>query len=249
VSRWWPERVSIRVGATAGSRAPAMSPQARIDAMLEEFERELESRALPARTPLTVVLGGEAMRYRIVASSDASAAQSFEGAAADAARDWIVRMHPAAPGEATLASAADAVLLDRLQAAARSRHLKLDSVQPALTHAYNTHRRRLPAQTWFAWLEHGWYTLLLTSPRGPRHVRHAFDDRVDLQALIARASFTLGLDDLDAPLHVARLHQAPEGSLAGSPPDPRAPIELPPLEDAPIRGGPHDEQPRIAATA
>ena len=230
MSRWWPERALVRVGAAAGGRAAVGTAPAaaRLEALVEGFERDLDARELPARSRLTVVLGGEAVRYRIVsgeagagaAERDATAVQAFAGDHHEDAARWRVRVHPARTDKPTLACATDAGLLDRLEAVARSRRLTLASLQPALMQAYNANRRQLPPAAWFAWLEGAWITLLLTTPDGPQYVRHAIDDRADLSRLAARASFTLGLDGDMPPLHIDCLpsHEADrvdEGEAVG----------------------------------
>ncbi len=224
MSRWFPESIVLRLGdampalAAVPSAAPALRARAegaalaapaepqttRLDALLAAFERALEERKPPRGARLTCIIAGDAARYRVVPWSDelASPAQRqvlaehcFREAYGDAARGWAVRLQPARYGAAALACALDVALLDRLDALAQSRQLRLVSVQPSLMHAFNASaRRREGGPYWFVCIDALWATALLMSPAEPLHVKQLSTAGLDLALSLDREAFALGLD-------------------------------------------------------
>ncbi|MES2099749.1 MAG: hypothetical protein V4569_08025 [Pseudomonadota bacterium] len=215
MSRWFPERVVLRVGdrppAGVGTATPAAP---RLESMLAAFERELDARALKPGTRLTCVVAGDGVRYRIVPWSDELAGQAqrqalveqcFHEAYGDAARAWTVRLHTRRHGAAALACALDTLLLDRLAALARTRRLELVSVQPSLMHAWNqVPRRTAPGLFWFVCIEAHATTLLLMSPTEPLHVKLLPASGIELARTLDREWFALGQEGPHCPLHVVR---------------------------------------------
>ena len=61
----------------------------------------------------------------------------------EAAEHWNIQFHDAAPGEATIAAAIDAELLDRLEEIATQHRIRLASVKPQLMVVFNRLRRQL----------------------------------------------------------------------------------------------------------
>lgn len=207
MSRWFPEQILLRVG--DGPPGPD-----RLAAVLAAFECELDRRALPGGTRITCVVAGDAARYRIVPWNDdltspaqrqLLAAHCFKEAYGEVAGEWTVRLHPARHGAAALACALDARLLDRLDALARARRLRLVSVQPSLMHAYN----EMPPDVggglfWYVCIEAVWTTVLLMSAPEPLHVKQMPSAHLDLALALDREWFALGLDGPRCAAHVRR---------------------------------------------
>jgi hypothetical protein len=108
---------------------------------------------------VTVELSSHFVRYALVPWSEALATPAEEQAYVrhhfvkihgERAKGWAVRSTEAAPGEARLASAIDASLLEALKKAFQGKKAKLVSIQPALMRRFNDWRRELPKDG--AWL-------------------------------------------------------------------------------------------------
>lgn len=199
MSRWLPERVVLRLA----------------DLRPEAIERDLDACALRPGTRLTCVLAGDGVRYGRVPWSDALsspsqrqvlAQQCFIEAHGEAARGWTVRQHLGGHGAAALACAIDSALLDRLDALAQARRLKLVSVQPSLVHAYNEARRRMVADGlfWFAEVDAERATVLLMSPTEPLQVKRLPSAGADLTQWLDREWFALGIEAPRCPVYVLR---------------------------------------------
>jgi hypothetical protein len=222
VSRWFPEHAVLRLA----------------DLQPEAIERELDARDLQPGTRLTCVLAGEGVRYRLVPWSDELsspsqrqlvAQQCFTEAYGEAARGWTVRQHTAGHGAAALACAIDTALLDRLDALAQARRLKLVSVQPSLIHAYNEARRRMSpgGLFWFAEVDADRATVLLMSPTEPLQVKRLPSAGADLAQWLEREWFSLGMEAPRCPVYVLRSAAgaspvAESGSSQGSAGEPAA---------------------------
>lgn len=215
MSRWFPERVVLRLGDAPPALDPtplAAGAAPQRDAMLAACARELDARALPRGSRLTCILAGEGVRYRIVPWSDelSSPAQRqvlaehcFHEAYGAAAHAWTVCQSEPRYGAATLACAVDTLLLDQLDALARQRGLALVSVQPSLVQAYNQARRAIArGRCWFVVRDGAWTTLLLMSDAEPLHVKRLPSPGTDLARLLDREWFALGLDDPVCPVYV-----------------------------------------------
>lgn len=228
MSRWFPEPVVLRVG-DAQAAVPAASAtlplsiddasaaptgQTRVDATLSAFERDLDQRALKYGTRVTFVVAGEGVRYLIVPWNDelASPAQRqvlaehcFKEAYGEAVRNWVVCQHAPRYGAATLACALDAALLERLNAIAQVRRIKLVSVQPSLMQAYNrSPHRPAPGPFWFVSIEALRTTVLLMSPSEPLQVKQLPSAGLDLALSLDREWFALGLEGPRCPVHFTR---------------------------------------------
>jgi hypothetical protein len=230
VSRWFPERPVLWV-----------RPQ-KAEPILATFERELNQRELPRGTRLTCVVAGEGVRYRVIpwneefaspAQRQVFSAHCFVEAYGEPARRWTVRQDSVRHGVATLACGLDTALLDSLAALGQARELKLASVQPALTHAFNQVRGSLDAggMYWFVLIDGQWVTLLLMSAGEPLLVKSVASMGEDLARLLDREWFLQGLESPRCPVYVARCasspHPAREPSASGW-----QFVDLPPLPDA-----------------
>jgi len=234
VSRWFPESIVLRIGDSprASAAAPPHTPPlrnnaesavlagssttdpTRIDAMLSQFEHALDERAPTRGTRVTCIVAGDAARYRIVPWSNelvsnsqrqVLAEHSFREAYGEAARSWVVQLHPARYGAAVLACALEMTLLDRLGALVQARQLRLVSVQPSLMHAFNeTPGRSESGPYWFVCLDALWATALLMSPGEPLQVKQLSTTRLDLALSLDREAFALGLDGPRPAVHAAR---------------------------------------------
>ena len=209
VSRWSPDRLSLRVGDAATLHAADATP---IDTLIAALEADLDGRQLRRGTQLECVVAGEGVRYRTVPWIDELAApaqrqllaeQSFREAYGDIALGWLVREHAPRFGCASLACALDASLIDRLAALAQSRGLKLASVQPSLMHAYNRVCDDIePGWFWFVCIEGPWTTALLMNSGEPVHVRRVPTGDGDLVRLLDREWFTLGIEQPRCAVYV-----------------------------------------------
>jgi len=160
VSRLFPERVTVylagaelRVGERRIPCDPAYGQQPWQGALAA-----LHAMQWKARCKLTVVLSNQFVRYAIVPWSEALAGAAEEEAYVrhhfarvhgERAKSWALRW--TAEGDARLASAIDAELLDELKRSfANGAKAKLVSVQPHLMAAANRWRRSVPKTG--AWL-------------------------------------------------------------------------------------------------
>jgi hypothetical protein len=213
VSRWFPDRLLLRLVPRAGETA------------IECFERELDAASPAKGTRVTCILGGEIVRWRIVPWSDAlaSAAQRqalaescFADAYGEAAKGWSVRQQPGPYGNATLACAVDATLPDRLDAATRARGLRLVSIQPSLMHAHNGVRTRLEGELfWLVWNEGAWRTLLLMSRREPLQLKQVQRHAEPLSRCLDREWFALGMEVERCPVYLVQAAANEAGEAPG----------------------------------
>ena len=232
MSRWWPERVVLRLGdppragglGQSGSPSEPDRPAARSEEVWSAFEHQVASLALSRGTRVTCVVAGECVRYAVVPwhdelGSDAQrqilAGQCFRDTYGDSAASWAVRQGSGHYGAATLACALDTVLLDRLDAWSASRGFKLVSVQPSLMHAWNRARRRIAAGPfWFVLVEHGWtIVLLMSADDEPLHVKRWPSPVVDLARRLDREWLSIGTDLPYCPVYLDHV-----GALLGAAP-------------------------------
>ena len=214
MSRWFLEPLTIALGDGPGMSTP--------EAMLASLNERFDQLAPRRGTRVACVIGGSAVRYRVVPWSDelsspaerrTLAAHAFHEAYGDAARSWAVRETAVSYGRATLASAIDAVLLEAIETLCRERGLRLDSVQPSVMHAFNQHRLQIDAGlAWFVSIEASSITALLRSRHEALHVRQLASAKVDLAGLLDREWFALALDAPPCPAYVARTADAPVAS-------------------------------------
>jgi len=109
------------------------------------------------------------------------------------AREWVVRVDPGRFGQATLACAMNAGLLDGLARMAQESSLVLESVQPALMHAFNAMPTRLATgSTWIVVPGCGTLTLLLVEDGRPVRVALVAGAIERLDACLRREWFALG---------------------------------------------------------
>lgn len=181
MSRLWAERLRIglapgrvelvRLGLTGGGRpvkaagvAVAPAPDAPPwSAALEALDAPLAGFAARGAA-VAVVLSNHWVRYLVLpwqptlvgpAELHALARLRFERTFGEAAAGWTIRCSDPAWGEATVACAVDAALIDALRARLAARRLRLASVQPLLMAAYNQVRRQLATGAAFAIVESG----------------------------------------------------------------------------------------------
>jgi hypothetical protein len=224
VSLWRPEApIEIRVGTAPGGEVLPRAGGLRVEALVAEFERQLDAQA-PGRRGRSVcgVVGGDAVRYAIVPWIEAlssplarqrQAEQGMVEIYGDAARQWTLRLQSSRYGASTLACAIESTLDERLGAAARKRDFALVSLQPALMHAFNRERRQLPPGLfWFALTEQRWLTLLLMSKSQPLQVKQMPFAGGDLGPLLDREWFSLGIEAPRCPVHQFVLSASSDGS-------------------------------------
>ena len=207
MSRWRAETVVV---APADVACAARSPEL----VLASFASALDAMRKPPGTRVVAVVGGDAVRLRVVPWNDALAAprerqvlatQGFVEAYGEIARGWAVCEHATRFGEATLAAAIDSVVLDGLDALAVARGLRLAGVRPAFTQAFDARRRELgPGPAWFVWIERHVTTVLLYAERAPLHVRRFALPHGALVTVLARESFALGREEAPCNVFVDR---------------------------------------------
>ena len=212
MSRWWAETIVVAPADVTGA---ARSPEL----VLASFASELDAMRKPPGTRIVAVVGGDAVRLRVVPWNEALiapherqvlATQGFVEAYGEGARGWAVCEQATRFGEATLAAAIDNTLLDGLEVLVVARGLRLAGVRPAFTQAFDARRRELgPGPAWFVWIERHVTTVLLYSERTPLHVRRFAVPHADLVALLARESFALGRDETRCSVFVDRAPGAP----------------------------------------
>lgn len=208
MSRWFPDPLVFRVGDVAAAESTWL------DVALTALQRELDARALKRGTRVACVVTGDAARYRIVPwnhelarapQRQMLAEHCFKEVYGEVAQGWVVRQHAARHGEATLACAIDAALLQQIDALACERHLKLVSVQPSLMQTFNASKHPSEAGPyWFVCMDALWATALLMSPTEPLHVKQLSCVSLDLAASLDREAFMLGLEGPRVPVHTAR---------------------------------------------
>ena len=240
MSRWWPEPLAVAPADVADAARSVAS-------VLASFAAELDVLRPRRGARIAAVVGGEAIRLRVVPWNDALASaaercllasQCFVEAFGEGAGGWVVREHAVRHGEVTLAAAIDPELLDGLAALAKMRGLHLASVQPALVHAFNARRDAIGnGLTWFVWVERHVTTAFLSSPRAPRLVKRWAVPHAPLATLLAREWFALGIEEAPCSAFVVRSPHAtsPSPSAALGIDNPFAIVELPSVPVASAR--------------
>lgn len=172
------------------------------------------------RLPLTVVLSNHLVRYRLVpaapplmAAKEAMALvkYSFREVYGDIADQWVTRVNPLSAGDAAVACAVDAALLEGLQAVCRQRGLKLRSVLPYLMAGFNPAKRQIRrAATCFVQVESGRCVIGLVQ-NGTWHALNAAvvpsQWTEELPSLIRREMLLAGWDS-ERPQIVLCAHEA-----------------------------------------
>jgi hypothetical protein len=109
--------------------------------------------------------------------------------------DWLVRVDSARFGDPALACAIEASLIDALARTMLERGLSLESVQPALMHAFNAIEPPLAdGSTWIVVPGADTLTLLLVEDGRPLRVAVLAGSVERLDALLRREWFALGRD-------------------------------------------------------
>jgi hypothetical protein len=171
---------------------------------LAELIARLGSR--PAQA--AIVLSNRFVRYALVPWNErltteqeeaAYARHSLAGVYGDAAETWDVRLSPAAPGEARVASAVDGDLVRTLKDVMEASPLKLESLQPHLMTAFNRWRRSLDKRAGlFLVAEKRVYTCMALARGVCRAVRSGpVNGRLedDLPQIVDREHLWSGLED------------------------------------------------------
>lgn len=165
---------------------PIVPPAADWPTAIETLSEQL-ARPEWGRAAVRVVVADRWVRYAVVPWSDALGSAEEQSAHArelllgrfgEALADWRLSVADAPPGQARLACALPAALLDGLRAAVDGQGRRLASVQAQLIAGYNDWRHRFAggATAWFVSVEDGTLTALRTDARGVSRV-HAV--RVD----------------------------------------------------------------------
>jgi hypothetical protein len=241
VSLSWPERLKVAIGpsrvdvvrARVGWRAAAPETYSveceqhagdtRNDAVVAAFRNALE-RVRGGRKTCSIVLSNNLVRYAMLPwraeITDTPARQAYAlaflantyGAAAEA---WELMLDESAYGEPTAICGVDRALLAGLRGAVRDAGLRLASVQPYFTAAFNHCRRRMRERDlWFAVVEPERMCLAQVTGRSLRLLRSqraGNDVDAELAAMVERESLTV-----DPALSKARLYVFAPGMTAAS---------------------------------
>lgn len=140
----------------------------------------------PGPCRATVELSNALVRYALVPWSDALATPAeeelyvrhhFAKIHGERAKGWAVRASEASAGEARLASAVDAALVDALKKSFQGKKARLVSIQPALMSRFNAARKALPREgAWLVLAEPGRACVALHGARGWAGVQNAKGD-------------------------------------------------------------------------
>lgn len=161
LARGWSSRVTGKCVVTADAATPGEAPWRAPLAALDRALPEFSSR----KADVAVVLSNHFARYTLVAHTDqistadeeqALVRHSFARIHGTATDRWAMRLSRTVGGNGPqLATAVDQDLLDSLRALFPSASLRLRSIQPCLTAAFNQWRRRFKNSAWFAVVEPG----------------------------------------------------------------------------------------------
>ncbi len=131
------------------------------------------------------------------------------------ARDWLVRVDASRYGAAALACAMNAELPGVLAQLAQECGLVLESVEPALVHAFNAMPEPPRAGAdWIVVPGSGTLTLLLVEDGLPLRVALAAGSTDRLDAVLRREWFALGRTDTWSRVHVCALPALPQAVAA-----------------------------------
>nr|WP_256675788.1 hypothetical protein [Pseudomonas sp. R5(2019)] len=195
-----------------GSVGFISDPQTAGSVALDTLERLLAQHA-PRRAELCVVLSSQYSRYGLVPWSEqihspaellAYAQVCFEERYGVAGQDWRLTLSPEAAGHDRIAVALPQALLQRLDAIAEARGLKLVSVQPYLMAAYNRFGRKLDQNNFLFVVAEPSRSVLLMARAGRWVSVHSVggnDSDAALSAMIAREVVLLASQH-DQPLGV-----------------------------------------------
>jgi hypothetical protein len=170
-------------------------------AAIAALEAELPALA-QSTAAATVILPGHFMHYALVPWSAALGDEEEEAAYVRhffrqsygaVAESWELRLSPARPGAAQLASAVDSRLTQAVRASFAGAGIRLRSIQPSLMVAYNSCRARLRnSSAWFVLFESGSLCIALLqqgSWGSVRRLRADADWRDALPRLLEREAY------------------------------------------------------------
>ena len=155
------------------------------------------------KTSLQIIVANDFLRYLMLPCSPISmrpteqhayAAATYReiyGAVADA---WHIKLHDAAPNQATLVAAIDEKLLETLKQISLTYQLKLVSIQPDLMRVFNSLSKQLAKLNGYLLIVESERLLLLSLHKGQcqslrtASINNAFDDdwQLELKHLLAR---------------------------------------------------------------
>jgi hypothetical protein len=203
VSRWFPERISLRLDDAGPGLGVDALRRPMVEQLLSAFKAVLDERGLAPRTRLSCVVADRITRYRIVPWNEQArraeerklfAEHCFQETYGEVARAWTVRVGESRYGQATLACALESALLDGVAAAASERGLVLAGLQPSLVDEFNRLRRHIDGRTfWFVASERGHLTILLHLEGQPVLVKGLAATHDDLGAVLEREWFARGV--------------------------------------------------------
>ena len=211
MSLWRPDPVLFPVRLPA---AVAQDDASATQRALAAAAAALEPAAWPRGTRLAGVLDAALSptfivpwhpRMRSRAERDAFARHCAHEVYGELAQGWTVCMDAAPWGRAALACAVDAGLHEGLRALTAERGWRLVSLQPRLVRAVNADRRSVAGDSfWFVLPEPPALTLLLVRERQPERVKRVAGTVADIDRVLAREAFALGLAGHSLPVVLHR---------------------------------------------
>jgi len=174
--------------------------------------------SLPRGTRCRVIVSSCFARYALVPFStmlidrkanEVLAGHVFRHIYGEQAQGWAFRVAAAAAGQRRVGCAFDVALLDAIESAAQEAGTVLDSIEPALTAAFNSARSELPNSCWFAAVEEDRIALALLRDGHWEHLateRCVGEPEAVLTRMLSRESLLIGADapERDLPCWMAR---------------------------------------------
>jgi hypothetical protein len=168
---------------------------------LNKFESLLAPMQIKPKTQLKIILSSDFVRYLFLpqqpismnfAEQQAYALAAYREVYGTVADAWNLKLHDAAPNQATIVAAIDENLLETLKQIALKYQLKLTSVQPYLMSAFNCLSKQTSKINGYLVVLESERLLLLSMVQGQcqnlRTIAVAADWQVELKSLLMRES-------------------------------------------------------------
>lgn len=165
------------------------------------LESALAAMQIKPKATLKIIVANDFLRYLMLPCSPISMRPAEQHAYASAtyrevygavADSWHIKLHDAAPNQATLVAALDENLLETLKQISVKHQLKLVSVQPNLMHAYNGLSKQVGKLNGYLVIVESRRLLLLSMLKGQcqnlRTIAATDDWQLELINLLARES-------------------------------------------------------------